>query len=32
VQPGLDRGRYPDKRTATKIAQLVHAVAREFEV
>ncbi|HEY0002179.1 MAG TPA: cold-shock protein, partial [Actinoplanes sp.] len=32
VQPGLSRGRHPDKRTATKIAQLVHAVAREFEV
>jgi len=32
VQPGLGRGRYPDKRTATKIAQVVHAVAREFEV
>ena len=32
VQPGLSRGRYPDKKTAQKIAQLVHAVAREFEV
>ena len=32
VQPGLSRGRYPDKRTAQKIAQLVHAVAREFEI
>jgi cold shock protein len=32
IQPGLSRGRYPDKKTATKIAQLVHAVAREFEV
>ncbi|SNY70693.1 cold-shock protein [Paractinoplanes atraurantiacus] len=32
VQPGLSRGRYPDKRTAQKIAQLVHAVAKEFEV
>jgi cold shock protein len=32
VQPGLARGRYPDKKTALKIAQLVHAVAREFEV
>ncbi|XVV13103.1 cold-shock protein [Actinoplanes sp. CA-131856] len=31
VQPGLSRGRYPDKRTAQKIAQLVHAVAKEFE-
>jgi CspA family cold shock protein len=32
VQPGLSRGRHPDKKTAQKIAQLVHAVAREFEV
>ncbi|MFI6077509.1 cold-shock protein [Actinoplanes sp. NPDC051343] len=32
VQPGLARGRYPDKKTAQKIAQLVHAVAGEFEV
>jgi CspA family cold shock protein len=32
VQPGLSRGRYPDKKTSQKIAQLVHAVAREFEV
>jgi CspA family cold shock protein len=32
VQPSLTRGRYPDKATAQKIAQLVHAVAREFEV
>jgi CspA family cold shock protein len=32
VQPGLGRGRYPDKKTALKIAQLVHAVAKEFEV
>jgi CspA family cold shock protein len=32
VQPSLQRGRYPDKKTALKIAQLVHAVAREFEV
>jgi cold shock protein len=32
IQPSLSRGRYPDKATAQKIAQLVHAVAREFEV
>lgn len=32
VQPTLSRGRYPDKATTQKIAQLVHAVAREFEV
>ena len=32
VQPNLSRGRYPDKKTSLKIAQLVHAVAREFEI
>ena len=32
VQPGLGRGRYPDKKTSQKIAQVVHAVAREFEI
>ena len=32
VQPGLSRGRYPDKKTAATIAQVVHAVAREFEL
>ncbi|WP_430781110.1 cold-shock protein [Actinoplanes sp. G11-F43] len=32
VQPQLQRGRYPDKKTSLKIAQLVHAVAREFEI
>ncbi|MGC4745426.1 cold-shock protein [Micromonospora sp. DT201] len=32
VQPDLRRGRYPDKKTAQKIAQLVHAVANELEV
>jgi CspA family cold shock protein len=32
VQPGLSRGRYPDKKTAQTIAQVVHAVAREFEI
>jgi CspA family cold shock protein len=32
VQPSLQRGRYPDKKTSLKIAQLVHAVASEFEV
>ena len=31
VQPSLQRGRYPDKKTSLKIAQLVHAVAKEFE-
>jgi CspA family cold shock protein len=32
VQPDLRRGRYPDKRSAQKVAQLVHAVARELEI
>jgi CspA family cold shock protein len=32
IQPDLRRGRYPDKRTAEKVAQLVHAVARELEI
>ncbi|WP_433373460.1 cold-shock protein [Actinoplanes sp. CA-142083] len=32
VQPALSRGRHPDKKTSQKIAQLVHAVAKEFEV
>lgn len=32
VQPDLRRGRYPDKRSTQKVAQLVHAVARELEV
>ena len=32
VQPGLSRGRYPDKKTSQTIAQVVHAVAREFEI
>ncbi len=32
IQPDLRRGRFPEKKTAQKIAQLVHAVAREFEI
>ncbi|EWM66330.1 LOW QUALITY PROTEIN: cold shock protein, partial [Micromonospora sp. M42] len=32
VQPDLRRGRFPDRKTSQKIAQLVHAVARELEV
>jgi CspA family cold shock protein len=32
VQPDLRRGRFPDKKSAQKVAQLVHAVARELEV
>lgn len=31
VQPDLRRGRYPDRRTAKKIAELVRAVAAELE-
>lgn len=32
VQPELRRGRFPDRKTASKVAELVHAVARELEV
>ena len=32
VQPDLSNGRYPDRKSARKIAELVHAVARELEV
>jgi CspA family cold shock protein len=31
VQPELRRGRFPDKRTAQKVSQVVHAVARELD-
>ena len=31
VQPELRRGRFPDRKTAQKVAQLVHAVAGELE-
>jgi CspA family cold shock protein len=31
VQPDLRRGRYPDKRSAKTVSELVHAVARELE-
>jgi CspA family cold shock protein len=31
VQPGLRHGRYPDRKSAAKIAELVHAVASELE-
>ncbi len=31
VQPELRRGRFPDKKTAQTVAQVVHAVARELE-
>jgi CspA family cold shock protein len=32
VQPTLQRGRYPDKKASQKIAQLLHAIANEFEI
>ncbi|WP_131764703.1 cold-shock protein [Candidatus Protofrankia californiensis] len=32
VQGSLRRGRYPDRRTAQKVAKVVHAVADELEV
>lgn len=31
VQKDLRQGRYPDRKTAQKIAEIVHAVARELE-
>jgi CspA family cold shock protein len=31
VQPDLRRGRFPDRKTAQTVAQVVHAVARELE-
>lgn len=31
VQPELRRGRFPDKRTAQTVAQVVHGVARELD-
>jgi CspA family cold shock protein len=32
IQPDLQRGRYQNKQVAQKVAQLVHAVARELEI
>jgi CspA family cold shock protein len=32
VQPDLRRGRYPDKKTAHRIAEMVRAVANELEI
>ncbi len=32
VQRDLRRGRYPDRRAARKVAEVVHAVASELEV
>jgi CspA family cold shock protein len=31
VMPELRRGRFPDKKTAQMVAQVVHAVAKEME-
>lgn len=31
VQPELRRGRYPDRKNSKRIAEVVHAVARELE-
>lgn len=31
VQPELRKGRYPDRKTARRVAEVVRAVAREFE-
>jgi cold shock protein len=31
IMPELRRGRFPDKKTAQTVGQLVHAVARELE-
>jgi CspA family cold shock protein len=31
IQPELRRGRYPDRKAARKVAEVVHAVARELE-
>lgn len=31
VQPELRRGRHPDRKVAKKVAEVVHAVARELE-
>ncbi len=32
VMPDLRRNRFPDKKTAQTVAQLLHAVARELEI
>jgi cold shock protein len=31
IMPDLRRGRFPDKKTAQMVAQVVHAVAKELE-
>ena len=32
VMPDLRRGRFPDRKSTKKVAELVHAVARELEI
>ena len=32
VMPDLRKGRYPDKKSAKTVAELMHAVAKELEV
>jgi cold shock protein len=32
IMPDLRRGRFPEKKNAQTVAQLVHAVARELEI
>jgi CspA family cold shock protein len=32
IMPDLRRGRFPDKKAAQTVAQVVHAVARELEI
>jgi CspA family cold shock protein len=32
ILPDLRRGRYPDRKTAKTVSELVHAVASELEV
>lgn len=32
IMPDLQRGKFPDKKAARKIAEVVHAVARELEI
>jgi CspA family cold shock protein len=32
IQPDLRRGRFPDKKTARTVAEIVHAVARDLEI
>ena len=32
IQPDLRRGRFPDRKAARTVAELVHAVARELEI